>query len=92
MAPRIQYALTSDGVSIAFTTTGEGLPFLMAPPVPFSHVQLEWEDEANRAWLETFARAGRVIRYDNRGSCLSDRNVDDISREALGLDIDAVSA
>ncbi len=27
MEPRIQYAQTKDGVSIAFSTLGEGMPF-----------------------------------------------------------------
>ena len=42
MEPRIQYAKTADGVSIAFSTMGEGVPFVQIPAA-FSHVQLEWQ-------------------------------------------------
>ncbi len=40
--PRIQYATTSDGVNIAFTTVGDGIP-LVQIPAAFSHLQLEWQ-------------------------------------------------
>jgi hypothetical protein len=43
MEPRIQYAQTSDGVSIAFWTLGEGMPLVGMPTPPFSHIQLEWQ-------------------------------------------------
>ena len=34
MEPQIQYATTSDGVSIAFWTMGEGgVPLIMSPPL-----------------------------------------------------------
>ena len=42
MEPRIQYAKTTDGVSIAFWTLGEGMP-LVHMPLLLSHIQLEWE-------------------------------------------------
>jgi hypothetical protein len=32
MEPRIQYAQTRDGVSIAFWTLGEGVPVVSLPP------------------------------------------------------------
>ncbi len=42
MEPRIQYAKTKDGVSIAFWTLGEGIPPLVYwGSAPFSHIELE---------------------------------------------------
>jgi len=41
--PRIQYAKTSDGVSIAVATLGEGPPLGVVLPPYLSHVQLEWD-------------------------------------------------
>ncbi len=41
MEPRIQYAKTEDGVSIAFCTLGEGMPLVHMPNLPFSHIQME---------------------------------------------------
>jgi class 3 adenylate cyclase len=91
MEPRIQYAQTSDGVSIACWSIGEGLPVIGVPPVPFTHLQMEWDDPSYRAWDERLAHGKRYIRYDNRGSGLSDREVSDYSLEGLILDIDAVA-
>jgi hypothetical protein len=38
MEPRIQYAQTAEGVSIAFRTLGEGMPLMHMPPIPGSHI------------------------------------------------------
>ena len=57
MEPRIQYAKTEDGVSIAFSTLGEGTP-LVFMPAPFSHLQLDWETPENRIWYEQLAGQG----------------------------------
>lgn len=89
--PRIQYATTSDGVSIAYFTMGEGPPFLIVPPIPWSHVGLELEYPGYRHWLDTNARNKRVIRYDSRGSGLSDRDVDLSDPQGFLLDIDGVA-
>ncbi len=90
MEPRIQYAQTKDGVSIAFWTLGEGTPLVHMPPLPWSHVQLEWQDPDYRRWYEGLASNRRLVRYDNRGSGLSDRIVSDISFEATTRDLEAV--
>ena len=43
MEPRIQYAKTSDGVSIAYWTMGEGPPLVYMLGPHMSHCQLEWQ-------------------------------------------------
>ncbi len=90
MEPRIQYAQTKDGVSIAFYTLGEGMPLVIMPNLPISHVQLEWGTPEYRHWYERLVDKRRVVRYDNRGSGLSDRDVADLSLDALVLDLEAV--
>ncbi len=63
MEPRIQYAKSKDGVSIAFSTLGEGgMPFVQMP-FPFSHLQLTWEQPEVRSWLE---RCSSMPRNRNR--------------------------
>jgi class 3 adenylate cyclase len=88
--PRIQYAKTKDGVSIAFWTLGEGMPLVHMYQGGFSHIQLEWEIPAYRRAYERMAQKRMVVRYDNRGSGLSDRDVTDYSLEAHLLDLEAV--
>ncbi len=91
MEPRIQYAKTKDGVSIALWTLGEGPPFVCLPPAIFGHLQLEWQDYAFRHWYERLAEKRKLVRYDLRGTGLSERDVADFSLEALVSDIEAVA-
>jgi class 3 adenylate cyclase len=90
MEPRIQYAQTADGVSIAFWTLGEGPPFVHMPRHLFSHIGLEWQFPEIRRWHERLAEKRMLVRYDGRGSGLSQRNVADHSLDAYVLDLDAV--
>jgi class 3 adenylate cyclase len=91
MEPRIQYARTADGVSIAFWTLGEGAPVVWLQTPPFSHIQLEWQWPIARRTYETLARRRRLVRYDGRGSGLSDRDVATFSLETHLLDLEAVT-
>ena len=90
MEPRIQYAKTADGVNIAFWTLGEGTPVVQMPNLPWSHIQLEWQDPGHRRWYERMAERRKLVRYDGRGCGLSDRNVADYSVDAHMLDLQAV--
>ncbi len=90
MEPRIQYAKTSDGVSIAFWALGEGSPLVHLPWHPISHIQLEWEDPDWRRWYDRLLRKRQLVRYDGRGTGLSQCEVTDYSLDALVLDLEAV--
>src|SRR3972149_3844227 len=92
MEPRIQYAKTSDGVSIAFWTLGEGTPLVVMTDVPFGHAQLEWQIPEYRDWFEQLAQKRLLVRYDGRGFGLSDWDVTDHSLDARVLDVEAVAA
>jgi len=88
--PRIQYARTSDGVSIAFWTLGEGEPVVWILTPPFSHIQLEWQWPVARRAYEKLAQRRKLVRYDGRGSGLSDRDDATFSLETHLLDLEAV--
>jgi class 3 adenylate cyclase/pimeloyl-ACP methyl ester carboxylesterase len=90
MEPRIQYAKTSDGVSIAFWTLGEGPPFVSMGDAPYSHIRLEWHTPEIRSWYENLSRGRMLVRFDQRGGGLSDRTVSEFSLEAFQLDLAAV--
>ena len=89
MEPTIQYAKTKDGVSIAFWTLGEGMPFVHLP-VTFSHIQMEWEVPECRRWYERLAEKRKLGRSDPRGFGLSDRDITELSLDAWLLDMEAV--
>ena len=88
--PRIQYAQTKDGVSIAFWTMGKGTPLVSLPSVPFSHIQLEWDDPEVQAWYQRLAQNRMLVRYDGRGTGLSQRDATDFSLGAQLLDLQAI--
>jgi class 3 adenylate cyclase/pimeloyl-ACP methyl ester carboxylesterase len=91
MEPRIQYATTADGVSIAYWTLGEGPALVSAPPAsPWSHALKEWQIPEWRHWYEHLIRHLEVIRYDGRGVGLSDRDAQDCTIDAQVRDLEAV--
>ncbi len=89
MEPRIQYAKTKDGVSIAFRTVGRGTAFVHMWN-PYSHMRQQWAVPEFRAWYERLAKKLMLVQYDHRGTGLSERDVKDFSLEALALDLSAV--
>lgn len=91
MEPRIQYAKTSDGVNIAYWTMGEGMSVVLMPQRPSSHIQAEWRLPQLRAAYEALVGNRQVIRYDGRGSGLSDRDVTRFSIDTDVLDLEAVA-
>ena len=92
MEPRIQYAKTADGVSIAFWTLGEGMPFVLPPAMGGpNHVNLWWQWPEYRAFSERLAQKRRLVGYDLRGYGLSDRAVTDFSLDARVADLEAVA-
>jgi class 3 adenylate cyclase len=90
MEPRIQYATTSDGVHIALAISGEGPTLVSVPSPPENHVELEWQEPSRRNSIEHLSRYRRLVRFDGRGTGLSDRNVDDFSLEARLRDMESV--
>src|SRR3990172_8613162 len=90
MEPQIKYAKTADGVSIAYCGLGEGEPLVSMPNPPLSHIQLEWQFPQTRHWYQRLAEKRKLVRYDNRGSGLSERDVAAFSLESPLLDLEAV--
>ena len=90
MEPRVQYAQTKDGVSIAYSVMGAGPPLVYLPSVAFSNVQIEWRLPLHGRWYQQLAHGRTLIQYDARGLGLSERNVIGVSLPGLVLDLEAV--
>jgi class 3 adenylate cyclase len=90
MAHSVQYAITDDGVGIAYWTVGEGVPVVVPPIITTSHLEMEWQIPSRRAAYEGLARRTQVVHYDCRGMGMSQRDAIDFSVEAAERDLAAV--
>ena len=69
---------TSDGLHIAFQVSGrndggdEGTDILLIPGF-VSHLELDWADPRHAHFLHRLGSMGRLIRFDKRGTGMSDR-------------------
>lgn len=90
MQARIQYTRTTDGVSIAFSTLGKGVPLVQTPVAVCGVLQVEWQVPPIRAWDERVAQKRMLVKYDSRGTGLSTRGIPDCSLDALVRDLTAV--
>jgi class 3 adenylate cyclase/pimeloyl-ACP methyl ester carboxylesterase len=88
--PRIQFAKTTDGVSIAYWTMGEGPPLVHTPGVPWGVGYTRMQIPEQRDADERFSTGRLVVRYDARGTGHSDRDATDFSLEAHLRDLEAV--
>ncbi len=90
MEPRIQYAKTSDGVSIAYWSIGEGDPVVLMGSI-WGTIELSSVfpiyTEIRDALLGSDLR---LILYDGRGTGSSEQDAMDFSLEAKVLDLEAV--
>ncbi|HXS51688.1 MAG TPA: alpha/beta fold hydrolase [Usitatibacter sp.] len=86
---QIRFCRSRDGTRIAYATCGEGPPLVRAGHT-FSHLELEWDCLAWRHWLELFTRAHTLVRYDMRGTGLSDRHCEEFTFERYAEDLAAV--
>jgi class 3 adenylate cyclase len=90
MEPAVRYVQTADDVSIAYWTYGVGPILVVTPLVPYSHIEMEWQNPHIRQWYQELGKFVTVVRYDGRGTGLSQRDVDDVSLEAAVADLDAM--
>jgi DNA-binding CsgD family transcriptional regulator/pimeloyl-ACP methyl ester carboxylesterase len=72
--PPVRYVRTEDGFDIAYTVSGDGLPFVFMP-WPFSHRGLWWQSVFGRPLSEALAQRFRLVMYDSRGQGMSTRGL-----------------
>ncbi len=89
MVQSIRYLKTRDGVRLAWTESGQG-PLLVKAANWLSHLNYDLESPVWRHWIEFLSEHFRFIRYDERGSGMSDWDVADLSPARWGEDLEAV--
>jgi serine/threonine protein kinase len=85
----IRFCSTADDVGIAYSVIGSG-PLLVRVLGHFTHLEMEWEWPALRLLWERLARRHTVVRYDGRGTGLSDHWPEAFTEETRQLDLEAV--
>jgi DNA-binding winged helix-turn-helix (wHTH) protein/pimeloyl-ACP methyl ester carboxylesterase len=86
---QVQFCTAPDGVRIAYAEVGQGPP-LVRTGHWLTHLEYDWESPVWRSFLHTLAGEHRLIRYDARGTGLSDWQVDEISFDAFVRDLETV--
>ena len=71
-APPIRYAANGD-IHLAYRTLGDGPVDLVFVAGAMTNLDVLWELQEYRAWIEELATFTRVIIFDKRGMGLSDR-------------------
>jgi class 3 adenylate cyclase/pimeloyl-ACP methyl ester carboxylesterase len=72
MQPETKYTQSGD-VTIAYQVMGSGPLDLLIVPGFISHLEQAWEDPGYARFLRHLASFSRLIRFDKRGTGLSDR-------------------
>jgi pimeloyl-ACP methyl ester carboxylesterase/DNA-binding CsgD family transcriptional regulator len=74
MNQQVRFCTSSDGVRLAYATSGNGPPLVRAPHW-FTHLEHDWNSPAMMPWSAGLSRAYSLLRFDQRGTGLSDRDV-----------------
>jgi DNA-binding winged helix-turn-helix (wHTH) protein/alpha-beta hydrolase superfamily lysophospholipase len=85
----IRYCTTSDGVRLAYATTGNGPPLVKASNW-LTHLDFEWGSPIWRHWYTALSLHHRLVRYDERGNGMSQRDVPDVSFDTWVRDLETV--
>ena len=84
----IRFGTTDDGVQIAYATAGAG-PWLVKTANWLTHLEYDWHSPVWRHWLRDLSQQRTLVRYDERGCGLSDREPQNFSFEGWLLDLEA---
>jgi pimeloyl-ACP methyl ester carboxylesterase len=87
--PPIRYA-SSGSVQVAYQVTGDGPVDMVLAPGTASHLGMDWEWPPRARLLESLSSFCRLIRFDKRGTGLSDRPTGAATLEERTDDIRAV--
>jgi pimeloyl-ACP methyl ester carboxylesterase/DNA-binding CsgD family transcriptional regulator len=89
MRQQVRFCTSGDGVRLAYAVSGDGPPLVRAPHW-FTHLEHDWSNPAMRHWVGDLSERYTLLRFDQRGTGLSDREVPEISAEAHVRDLECV--
>jgi pimeloyl-ACP methyl ester carboxylesterase/DNA-binding CsgD family transcriptional regulator len=86
---RVGFCTSPDDVRLAYAVHGQGPPIVKAPNW-LTHLDHDWRSPVWRHWLEGLGERNTVIRHDERGCGLSDREVTSFALERSVTDLETV--
>ena len=89
MNQQVRFCTASDGVRLAYALSGSGPPMVRAPHW-FTHLEHDWSNPAMMPWSAGLSRRYSLLRFDQRGTGLSDRDAPILSWECHVSDLECV--
>ena len=89
MEQEIRFCTSPDGTTIAWAKHGSGPPLVKAGNW-LTHLEFDWQSPVWRHWMEGLGERHTLIRYDERGCGLSDRDPKDLGIDAWVADLETV--
>ncbi|MEM1352005.1 MAG: alpha/beta fold hydrolase [Pseudomonadota bacterium] len=85
----IRFANSTDGVILAWTSTGEGPPLIRAPAW-ISRIDIDQRAPHLGHFIRELSQDYRLIRFDARGNGLSDRDIGELSFDSAVDDLKTI--
>ncbi len=89
MEQKVSFLKSSDGVRLAYATSGEGPPLVRAATW-LTHLEQDWHGPVWGHWCRELSKQSQLIRYDERGCGLSERKLRDLSFDDWVADLESV--
>jgi pimeloyl-ACP methyl ester carboxylesterase len=86
---RIRFCTAPDGVRLAWAKHGSG-PAIVKAANRLTHLEFDWESPVWHHWLEGLGDRHTLVRYDERGCGLSDRDTKALSLDRWVADLETV--
>jgi pimeloyl-ACP methyl ester carboxylesterase/DNA-binding CsgD family transcriptional regulator len=86
---RVGFCASPDDVRLAYAVHGQGPPIVKAPNW-LTHLDHDWRSPVWRHWLEALGERNTVVRHDERGCGLSDRDVEEFALDRSLSDLETV--
>ncbi|MDQ4119047.1 MAG: alpha/beta fold hydrolase [Actinomycetota bacterium] len=86
----VRFCRSADGTRLAYAVHGSGPPLLI-DTCWLSHLEFDWESPVWRHFLLALGRIATVVRYDERGYGMSDRDVTHFGLDARVADLEAIA-
>ena len=85
----VRYTSSSDGTSLAWSKSGNGLPMVKAANW-LTHLSYDLDSPIWSHWIELLESQFTLVRYDERGCGLSDKRVENLGIDYWVDDLEAV--